>query len=87
MQVMNLEPAPTQQKSFYGKALLIQEGKLTLLRSYESFVAQYDVETKKITINGFYSLTTTKHIRAFIYWLTGEILTKNEIEQKYCGKE
>ncbi len=86
MYVTQLAPAPSQQKSFYGKALLIQDDNLTLLRSYETIVAQYDQDTKKLTVNGFYSPTTTRHIKAFIYLITGELLTKKEIENKYYYK-
>lgn len=86
MYITELTPAPNQQKSFYGKALLIQEGNLTLLRSHESLVAQYDKDTKKLTVNGFYSKTTTRHIKAFVYMLTGELLTTKEIEKKYYKK-
>lgn len=83
MYITKLTPAPTQQKSFGGKALIIQDGNLTLLRSYETIVAQYDADTKKLTVNGFYSPTTTRHIKAFVYLITGELLTTKEIESKY----
>ena len=87
MYITELAPAPTQhQKSFYGKALVIQEGELTLLRSYETFVAQYHQDTKKLIVNGFYGRTTTRHIKAFVYLITGEILTTKEIENKYYHK-
>ena len=86
MYITELTPAPTQQKSFYGKALLVQVGSLTLLRSYETFVAQYDQDIKKLTVNGFYSNTTTRHIKAFIYFITGELLTTKEIENRYYHK-
>ena len=83
MYITELTPAPTQQKSFGGKAKLVQLGKLTLLRSYETFVAQYDQDIRKLTVSGFYSNTTTRHIKAFIYFITGEFLTTKEIENKY----
>lgn len=86
MYITTLEPHPTQQKSFYGKAKLVQEGRLTLLRSYDTFVAQYDQDTKKLQVNGFYSNTTTRHIKAFIYLITGEFLSTKEIENKYYHK-
>ncbi len=83
MYITQLTPAPTQQKSFYGKALIIQDGNLTILRSYETDVAQYNCDTQQLTVNGFYSPTTTRHIKAFVYLITGELLTTKEIENKY----
>ena len=86
MYITTLEPHPTQQKSFGGKAQLVQEGRLTLLRSYDTFCAQYDQDTKELQVNGFYSNATTRHIKAFVYFITGEFLTKKEIENKYYHK-
>lgn len=83
MYVTKLAPIPNQQKSFYGKALLIQEGEFTFLKSYNTIVAQYDAGTKKLTVNDFYSNTTTRHIKAFVYLITEEILTTKEIKNKY----
>jgi hypothetical protein len=83
MYVTQLTPIPRQQKSFYGKAILIQEGELTLLKSYDTIVAQYDAGSKKLTISDFYSNTTTRHIKAFVYLITGEILTTKEIKKRY----
>lgn len=87
MYITELIPAPEQQKSFNGKAKLVQLGRLTLLRSYDTFVAQYDQDIRKLTVNGFYSQTTIRHIKAFIYFITGEFLTTKEIENKYYHKE
>ena len=87
MYITELTPAPTQQKSFGGKAQLIQDGSKTYLRSYTTFVASYDQDTKELKINGFWSPTTTRHIKAFIYMITGELLTTKEIEKKYYRKE
>ena len=87
MFITELTPAPTQQKSFRGKAQLIQDGSLTYLRSYATFVASYNQDSKELKINGFWSQTTTRHIKAFIYMITGELLTTKEIENKYYRKE
>lgn len=87
MYITTLDPHPAQQKSFNGKAKLVQLGRLTLLRSYDTFVAQYDQDVKKLTVSGFYSNTTTRHIKAFIYFITGEYLSTKEIENKYWHKE
>lgn len=86
MYITTLKPYPTQQKSFYGKACLVQEGKTTFLRSYSTFVAEYNNETQELKVHGFYSNTTTRHIKAFIYFITGEFLSTKEIENKYYHK-
>ena len=87
MYITELTPISTQQKSFTGKAQLIQDGSITYLRSYTTFVASYNQNTKELKINGFQSPTTTRHIKAFIYMITGELLTTKEIEKKYYRKE
>ena len=56
----------THQKSFYNKALVIQEGQNIKLRSYSTTVAEYNMETQKLSVYGEYSPTTKRHIRAFI---------------------
>ncbi len=64
MQVLELKPT-NGQKSFNGKAkVLIHKDKIELL-SYETIVAQKDIKTNVLTINGKYSRTTNKHIKAF----------------------
>lgn len=56
----------TTQKSYYGKALVI-EGKSTIkLQSYETIVAEFNKKTNKLKINGWYSMTTSKHINDFL---------------------
>ena len=57
---------PLNRKSFYNKAKLITDGNVTKLKSYETIVASYNHETKEMTVNGWYSATTARHINAFL---------------------
>ena len=67
---MNLTPARHQkQKDFYYKARLETNADTISLISYTSQVATYNRATKSLTIKGFYSNTTTRHIVAFIDYL------------------
>ena len=64
---MNIfELTPTNgRKSFGGKAKVIVENGLAKCLSYETIVAEYNIETKEFVDNGYYSKTTTSHINAF----------------------
>ena len=53
------------RKSFGGKAKVIVENNNAKLLSYETIVAEYNLESKVFTDNGYYSKTTTSHINAF----------------------
>ena len=66
LRVLELTPIIINQKSFYKKALIIDNDKTTELKSYETIVAIYQKDTKTLKINGFYSMTTLKHIKEFI---------------------
>ena len=56
-------------KSFYGKALLIEDDKYILLQSYDTIVAMYNKDTQIVTIKGWYSMTTGRHLRSFLEFL------------------
>jgi hypothetical protein len=51
-------------KSFYNKAMLIKEGDVLKLQSYQTIVAQ--IENNKPKVFGSYSLTTMRHIKEFL---------------------
>lgn len=71
----------TNQKSYYGKALVI-DGKDTIkLQSYTTIVAELNKKLNVLKINGWYSMTTSKHINDFAK-LCGysKGLSKKEIE-------
>ena len=49
------------------------------LISYGLRVASYNHKTNEISINGYYSLTTGKHINLFLEFYGFEAMTKKEI--------
>lgn len=66
MKVSNLIPA-NGANSFYGKAKLVSTDDVTTrLMSYDSFVAEYNNQTKTIQVNGWFSATTATHINSFL---------------------
>ncbi len=79
---MELEPIYSNVKSFYGKAKIIREDGKIKLKSYETIVAT--IENGKPQINGWYSATTTRHIKEFLQQMGFEIGTKAKLEKLYC---
>lgn len=79
---MELEPIYSNVKSFYGKAKIIREDGTIKLKSYETIVAE--IKDRKAHINGFYSATTTRHIKEFLQQYGFEIGTKQQLEKLYC---
>ena len=77
------------QKSYYGKAVVgckyYEDYKQYTLYSYNTTVAHirvfYDDRPKKLFILGFYSATTLRHIKDFVYqYYDGIKHTKSELE-------
>jgi hypothetical protein len=67
---MELELKPTNQKSYYGKAILkLKENESIDLISYFTSVASFNLKNKELEIKGFYSKTTLKHIKDFINFI------------------
>lgn len=82
-------------KSFYSKAVLILDGDAIMLRSYNTIVASFST-LNGLKINGLYSMTTRRHLRAFIEYLIrdGKIerdavdgMTIAKIYERYRAKE
>lgn len=55
--------------SFYGKAILIETQDSIKLQSYDTIVAVFDKTYNSIKINGWYSMTTGRHIKSFLEFL------------------
>jgi len=68
------------RKSFYRKAIVEVEGSVHKLYSYRTLVAEYDEKTNKLTINGWYSSTTARHINEFAQQCGFDKMTKTEME-------
>lgn len=73
-----LKPIHDGRKSFYKKAKTYVDtyGDL-ILRSYETDVAKITLDGE-LVVGGFYSPTTTRHIREFV---------RQEIELKFWSRE
>lgn len=76
----------TSQKSFYGKAIVSQLGNEVQLTSYQTTVAEINTDKREIKLNGYYSTTTAKHIRAFCSMYTDEAITKKQMEDRVTIK-
>lgn len=72
----NLTPTGTHQKSFYGKAIVIvtrdKYESTERLISYETQVACHDYNNSRVEIFGWFSSTTSKHIKSFLNTVYGE---------------
>ena len=70
----------SDKKSFYGKAHVIKDGDMLKLQSYNTIVAEFNQKTKKLVLNGWYSMTTARHINGFLRFLGLPTMSKKEIE-------
>ena len=65
MKTFELKPT-NGQKSFYKKAIVINNGNISQLKSYSTIVAEYNHKTKKMSVFGWFSKTTAFHINSFL---------------------
>ena len=79
---MELKPIYSNVKSFYGKAKVIKDNGVIKLQSYSTIVAT--IENGKAHINGWYSATTTRHIKEFLQQYGFNVGTKSQLERLYC---
>lgn len=75
---------PTRQKSYYGKAKVIEDGGVYSLQSYETIVCKYSVSGGFMRLWGGYSATTMKHINDFRNLFGLPALSKKEWEALPC---
>lgn len=74
----------TLQKSYYGKAtVIVYDDKIMVLKSYDTLVASFNIETKELRVLGTYSQTTLKHIKSFMFECGMVPGTKKDILDKY----
>ena len=64
---------------FYGKAKTETMNNVTRLVSYNTEVANYNHETNIMTVNGWYSQTTAKHINAFLEYYGFDKCNKQQL--------
>ncbi|MFR7544831.1 MAG: hypothetical protein ACLUWN_02665 [Clostridia bacterium] len=79
---MDLKPVYSNVKSFYGKARIIRENGVIKLLSYDTVIAE--IKDNKVHINGFYSQTSTRHLKEFLQQYGFKIGTKAQLEKMYC---
>lgn len=68
--------------SFYGKAIIIEDGDYIKLQSYGTIVCVFDKTYNSVKINGWYSMTTGRHIRSFLAYLG--MNTKGLLKNSNC---
>lgn len=71
---------PTRQKSYYGKAKVIEGGGVYSLQSYETIVCRFDVNGGFVRLWGGWSATTAKHVNDFRNLFGLPALSKREWE-------
>jgi len=79
MKTFTLNPV-NGRKSFYDKCRVETEDGMSYLYSYTTKVAHYNHETNKMTVEGYFSQTTSSHINAFLKYYGFDTCTKNELE-------
>lgn len=73
-----LEPHFATVKSFYGKAKIEKRGNDIQLISYTTHVA--GVKNGRPYVNGFYSTTTSRHIKEFFLQMGYRVNNRKDIE-------
>ncbi len=68
------------RNSFYGKATVRREGNKTILKSYDTDVAEINHKTNKAVVRGWYSNTTGRHINEFLLQNGFDKMSKKEME-------
>ena len=83
MSIYVLKPIYSNQKSFYGKAIVEFSGKDRILWSYETPVAMVNVLDKTAKVWGTYSKTTLIHIKEFLKRYGFKADSKKQILEDY----
>ena len=76
-----LKPMYDRQKSFYSKAIVIEENDTKTLLSYTTKVAE--IQGEKAYVFDTYSKTTLRHIKEFLLQNGFKAINKNQIEKDY----
>lgn len=71
---------PSRQKSYYGKAKVIEDGGAYSLQSYETIVCRFDANGGFVRLWGGWSATTAKHVNDFRRLFGLDPLSKKEWE-------
>lgn len=66
-----------------SKARNVIQGNLNTLFSYDTEIATYNEETQQITVKGYYSATTGRHINEFFKLFGLPMQTKKELFKNF----
>jgi len=75
-----------RRKSFYGKALIKETEKESILLSYLTEACVYNKTTKQFRILNIESKTTVRHVREFIAQIDPRFNTSITNLRKLCNK-
>ena len=79
-----LEPNYDSRNSFYKKALVKEyEDGTIVLQSYSTDVAVINKKSNEAVIRGFYSDTTTRHIKDFLYQYGYQVGSRQFLREEY----
>ena len=83
-----LEPNFDTRKSFYKKARVEKEGEKKSLYSYSTKVCEIDYSkenSERVNILGFYSNTTLRHIKDFLYQEGFKVGSQQFLREEYTS--
>ena len=69
------------RKSFYGKAKVVTDNGISDLISYTTKVASYNHFTNKMSVFGWFSNTTAKHINSLLNFHGFKTCNKKELKK------
>lgn len=81
MLIRKFEPIYANEKSFYGKAQVVENGSITELYSYGTLVATYNSVDNIVKVVDTFSNTTVRHIKEFIRQTTGQVASLSDIRK------
>lgn len=79
MKTFDLQPI-NNRNSFYNKCHVVENDGIATLFSYNTKVAQYNLNSKKMEVFGWFSSTTARHINAFLNFYGFDTCSKKQLE-------
>lgn len=87
MKVYDLSTRYDDRASFYNKARIEETDETITLLSYNTVVCRIYKKEQKAVIYGFYSNTTTRHIREFLKQNDFKATTKEQMSKDYLAEK
>jgi len=82
-----LKPEYDNRKSFYKKAVVIIEGEVLKLKSYNTIVCKIEMKNNRAVVYGTYSKTTLRHIKEFLKQNGYKADSQRQILEDYATTE